>query len=97
MATGILSGKYHTNKDCGPEDARMNLFKGINSYMFIGNRLVLCTVIPVSYLHCSCFVGRYSEGESRYKLQSPKVKAAVKVVLFFYGLENPLFFLLLTQ
>lgn len=49
MAMGILSGKYHLSDNCGPPDARMNLFKG-----------------------------RYSEGESRYKLQSPKVKAAVK-------------------
>ncbi|WVZ77779.1 hypothetical protein U9M48_025603 [Paspalum notatum var. saurae] len=49
MAMGILSGKYHSSDDCGPPDARMNLFRG-----------------------------RYSEGESRYKLQSPKVKAAVK-------------------
>lgn len=49
MAMGILSGKYHTSDDCGPPDARMNLFRG-----------------------------RYSEGESRYKLQSPKVKEAVK-------------------
>jgi len=49
MAMGILSGKYHSSDDCGPPEARMNLFKG-----------------------------RYSEGESRYKLQSPKVKLAVK-------------------
>ncbi|GJN05021.1 hypothetical protein PR202_ga22616 [Eleusine coracana subsp. coracana] len=49
MAMGILSGKYHSSDDCGPPDARMNLFKG-----------------------------RYSEGESRYKLQSPRVKGAVK-------------------
>jgi hypothetical protein len=28
MAMGILSGKYHSSGDCGPPDARMNLFKG---------------------------------------------------------------------
>ncbi|PWZ30625.1 hypothetical protein Zm00014a_029983 [Zea mays] len=39
MAMGILSGKYHLSDNCGPPDARMNLFKG-----------------------------KYSEGESRYKL-----------------------------
>ncbi|PWZ13663.1 hypothetical protein Zm00014a_030969 [Zea mays] len=39
MSMGILSGKYHLSDNCGPPDARMNLFKG-----------------------------RYSEGESRYKL-----------------------------
>ncbi|TVU23848.1 hypothetical protein EJB05_26231 [Eragrostis curvula] len=49
MAMGILSDKYHLSDDCGPPDARMNLFKG-----------------------------RYSEGESRYKLQSPSVKGAVQ-------------------
>lgn len=31
----------------------------------------------------SCFPGRYSEGESRYNLQNPKLKAAVKVIWWF--------------
>jgi hypothetical protein len=31
MAMGILSGKYHSSGDCGPPDARMNLFKGTYS------------------------------------------------------------------
>jgi hypothetical protein len=29
---GILSGKYHSSDDCGPPDARMNLFRGIIFY-----------------------------------------------------------------
>jgi len=61
MAMGILSGKYHSSYDCGPPEARMNLFKG-----------------------------RYSEGESRYKLQSPKVKLAVKVCRWFLWCGTPL-------
>ncbi|PWZ10216.1 Aldo-keto reductase [Zea mays] len=28
MAMGILSRKYHLSDNCGPPDARMNLFKG---------------------------------------------------------------------
>lgn len=38
---------------------------------------------PLHHNCPSCFIGRYSEGESRYNLQNPKLKAAVKVIWWF--------------
>jgi aryl-alcohol dehydrogenase-like predicted oxidoreductase len=50
MAMGILSGKYYSSDDGGPPDARMNLFKGLNS------EVAHTTCIFISVLHHSIII-----------------------------------------
>ncbi|CAK9175872.1 unnamed protein product [Ilex paraguariensis] len=79
LAMGILSGKYFSPEG-GPADARLNLLKG-----YITDLFNYCNLwVNLSHLGSRfnpSATGRYSEGESRYKLSDTIIKEATRAYL----------------